>query len=125
MKKINFIMDYDNFVKTIENEAKKPHKDLYRDNIVALLDKQRNKGIATYGQTLEHNTKMTFTERVEYLAEELVDGLMYIEHLKYEHNEMKNSLVNLVTEYITGNESERKIAIRLHDMLKEWNKGGM
>ncbi|MBQ0113301.1 MAG: hypothetical protein KBT03_09250 [Bacteroidales bacterium] len=44
--------------------------------------KQTEKGIKTYGQTLEQNTKMTDIERLEYLEEELIDALMYIEHIK-------------------------------------------
>lgn len=54
----------------------------YWANITAIKDKQTKKGIDTYGQTLEENTAMSIIERLEYLEEELVDGLMYIEHIK-------------------------------------------
>lgn len=54
----------------------------YWANITAIKDKQTEKGIDTYGQTLEENTAMSIIERLEYLEEELVDGLMYIEHIK-------------------------------------------
>ena len=40
------------------------------------------KGIKTYGQILEDNTGMSIKERLEYYEEELIDALMYIEHLK-------------------------------------------
>lgn len=54
----------------------------YWANITAIKDKQTKKGIDAYGQTLEENTAMSIIERLEYLEEELVDGLMYIEHIK-------------------------------------------
>lgn len=54
----------------------------YWDRVTAIQKKQTEKGIKSYGQTLEENTSMTDLERLEYLEEELVDALMYIEHLK-------------------------------------------
>lgn len=54
----------------------------YWDNVCRLQQRQTEKGIKTYGQTLEDNTTMTDLERLEYLEEELIDALMYIEHLK-------------------------------------------
>lgn len=54
----------------------------YWNNICEMQKKQTEKGIRTYGQTLEENTSMSAIERLEYLEEELIDGLMYIEHLK-------------------------------------------
>lgn len=53
----------------------------YWDRICALADKQRAKGMATYGQGLEDNP-LAMEERLTYLQEELIDGLMYIEHIK-------------------------------------------
>jgi hypothetical protein len=44
--------------------------------------KQTEKGIETYGQVLEDNTGMSTLDRLTYLEEELIDALMYIEHLK-------------------------------------------
>ena len=46
-----------------------------------MAEKQRAKGMETYGQGLEDNP-MKIIERLEYLEEELIDGLMYIEHIK-------------------------------------------
>lgn len=53
----------------------------YWENICRMADKQRAKGIATYGQGLEFN-KEKITTRIEYLQEELIDGLMYCEWIK-------------------------------------------
>ena len=54
----------------------------YIENINALMKKQESKGHSTYGQLLQDNTSMTTVDRIEYLEEELVDALMYLEHLK-------------------------------------------
>ena len=53
----------------------------YWERICKLSDKQRAKGLETYGQGLEMNP-LTIMERLTYLEEELIDGLMYIEHIK-------------------------------------------
>ena len=49
--------------------------------ICELADKQRAKGMRTYGKGLEDNP-LSDLERLTYLEEELIDGLMYIEHIK-------------------------------------------
>lgn len=54
----------------------------YWENICEMQKKQTEKGIRTYGQTLEQNTSLNETQRLEYLEEELIDALMYIEHIK-------------------------------------------
>lgn len=46
-----------------------------------MAEKQRAKGMETYGQGLEDNP-MKIIERLEYLQEELVDALMYCEWIK-------------------------------------------
>lgn len=53
----------------------------YWRRITAIAGRQRQKGIDTYGQGLEDNTAAMLT-RIEYLEEELVDGLMYCEWMK-------------------------------------------
>lgn len=53
----------------------------YWDRICTIAEKQRAKGVATYGQGLESNPK-DIIERLEYLQEELVDALMYCEWIK-------------------------------------------
>ena len=68
----------------------------YRDAVIARLDKQINKGKAKYGMTLEDNTQLTMTERHDHLAEELIDGLQYIEHLKALEAERKPVMESLL-----------------------------
>jgi hypothetical protein len=57
-------------------------KEKYWANICVMQRKQTKKGKETYGQILEENTGMSMRERLEYLEEELIDALMYIEHIK-------------------------------------------
>lgn len=54
----------------------------YWNNVCEIQRKQTEKGIRTYGQTLEQNTSLDILERLTMLEEELIDGLMYIEHIK-------------------------------------------
>lgn len=54
----------------------------YWDNVCKIQARQTEKGIKTYGQRLEDNTGMSVNDRLEYYEEELIDALMYIEHLK-------------------------------------------
>ena len=56
-------------------------KNPYWENICKLSERQRAKGMKTYGQGIESNP-LTIMERLTYLEEELIDGLMYIEHIK-------------------------------------------
>lgn len=53
----------------------------YWKNICAIAERQRRKGIETYGKGIEENKKDIIT-RIEYLQEELVDALMYCEWIK-------------------------------------------
>ena len=62
-------------------EICKPSKD-YWQNVCDIQRKQTAKGVETYGQTLEQNTDLDPIQRLTYLEEELIDGLMYIEHIK-------------------------------------------
>lgn len=63
-------------------EIKDAEKHPYRMAVEKLLDRQEEKGIFKYGVTLDKNTTLTGTQRIEHLEEELVDALMYCEHLK-------------------------------------------
>lgn len=54
----------------------------YWEKITEIAERQRAKGINTYGQGLEANTKPNVIERINYIEEELVDTLMYLEWLK-------------------------------------------
>ena len=53
----------------------------YWERICAIADKQRHKGIETYGQGIEANKQDAIT-KIEYIEEELIDALMYLEWLK-------------------------------------------
>lgn len=53
----------------------------YWKRITALAERQREKGLSKYGKGLEMNP-MGISERLTYLEEELIDALMYIEHIK-------------------------------------------
>lgn len=53
----------------------------YWERISAISERQRAKGIKSYGQGLESNSAGILT-RLTYLEEELIDGLMYIEWIK-------------------------------------------
>lgn len=53
----------------------------YRQGIINRLDRQTEKGIEKYGTVLSDYDKMKAIDRLEHLAEELTDGLVYIEHI--------------------------------------------
>jgi len=53
----------------------------YWQNICDIADRQRVKGVQTYGVGLEDNT-WDMLIRINYLEEELVDALMYLEWIK-------------------------------------------
>lgn len=67
----------------------------YWDNICAMAEKQRAKGMATYGKGLESNRADILT-RIEYLQEELIDALMYCEWIK---ESIKRQAQNLDFDY--------------------------
>lgn len=74
----------------------------YWKNICEIQEKQKQKGLSKYGQVLEENTGMTTTERIEYLQEELVDALMYLEHLKENIKEQSPEGVKEYQVAVTG-----------------------
>lgn len=53
----------------------------YWDRITRLAEKQREKGLETYGQGLEDNQSHVF-DRLNHIEEELIDALMYLEWLR-------------------------------------------
>lgn len=53
----------------------------YWDNITRIAQKQRDKGIGKYNMGLEDNREEV-VKRIQYIQEELIDGLMYLEWLK-------------------------------------------
>ena len=54
----------------------------YWQNITDMNAKQEAKGVAKYGETLEENTTLSRTQRIEHAQEEAIDLLKYLEHLK-------------------------------------------
>lgn len=54
----------------------------YWSRVCEIQRRQTIKGRRKYGQILEENVGMTPIERLEAIEEELIDALMYIEHLK-------------------------------------------
>ena len=54
----------------------------YWTRVCKIQEKQTEKGIFNYGQILEDNKTMTIEDRLNAIEEELIDALMYIEHLK-------------------------------------------
>ena len=63
---------------TVHAEEKTP----YQQAIEALIARQVEKGKGKYGVTLDENATLTTEQRIEHLEEELIDALMYCEHLK-------------------------------------------
>lgn len=79
-----------------------------------------------YGVLLEDNHELGFEERTEHLAEELTDGLQYIEHLKELMNKHSQTLISAISELIIlssrsniPGEEIKKIAQSLNNSLKE------
>lgn len=56
--------------------------EVYWNRITEIYESQREKGIKEYGQPIEENNLLSLRTRMDMLEEELVDGLVYIEHLK-------------------------------------------
>ena len=53
----------------------------YWKNVCAIAERQRAKGLSTYGHGLEMNPA-DIIDRINHLQEELVDALMYCEWIK-------------------------------------------
>lgn len=60
----------------------------YWERICDMADRQRAKGMETYGQGLEANAA-DMLKRIEHLQEELIDGLMYCEWIKDKLTELE------------------------------------
>ncbi len=79
----------------------------YWENIDKIQKEQTEKGINKYGMILEENDNLDYLDRIRYLQEELIDALMYCEHLKEDIKGMR------------GNEYQ-KLALRT--LNKEFSK---
>lgn len=60
--------------------------------ICEMQERQTQKGISRYGQILEENKDLDISQVLEYLQEELIDALMYIEHIKKLMETMKEEV---------------------------------
>lgn len=63
---------------SFENRRKKH----YWQNVCRIQEEQQRKGLKKYGLPLEQDEAMHINKRLQHLTEELIDGLMYIEHIK-------------------------------------------
>lgn len=80
---------FENSHHSVETKSDNP----YWNNICNIANKQRKKGIETYGQGLEDNT-WCIEKRIQYLEEELVDALMYCEWIKDKLKERNSKCQN-------------------------------
>lgn len=76
---ISVIYDFKLCKSGIENKRDKLD---YTQNIRAIMERQYEKGLKKYGETLEDNDTLCMEQRIEHLEEELIDGLQYCEHIK-------------------------------------------
>jgi len=98
----------------------------YLDRINERFYRQAEKGLKKYGIPLEDNQELGFEERIEHLAEELTDGLQYIEHLKDQMNRHSQVQISAISKLIVlssrnniPGEEIKKIAQSLNNSLKE------
>lgn len=62
-------------------ESAEKEDPVYAARIKEKIRQQVKKGREKYGVTLDQNETLTTRQRIEHLEEELIDGLMYCEHL--------------------------------------------
>lgn len=84
----------------------------YRDNILKLMEKQRAKGITKYGSVLEDNRTLSISQRIDHLEEELIDALMYCEHIR-----------EVLTDHLLANDYQR-MAMRTASGMNYGEFGG-
>lgn len=97
----------------------KSQSNKYREQIIELLDSQREKGIKEYGQTLEDND-LSMNERIDHIAEELIDGLQYLLHVQEKHNTVIDELTSFVSRAITdGNAGVRACGQEINQIFKK------
>ena len=96
----------------------KSQSNRYREQIIELLDSQRQKGIKEYGQTLEDND-LSMNERINHIAEELIDGLQYLLHVKEKHDTVIDELTGFVSRAIVdGNAEVRACGQEINQIFK-------
>ncbi|USG64003.1 hypothetical protein NDK47_17795 [Brevibacillus ruminantium] len=81
----------------------------YRQSIIDRLDRQTEKGIKKYGETIDKSGHLTNVDQAfEYLAEELTDGLVYNEHLRQMFRERELKLIEALRWYANYSQYERQ-----------------
>lgn len=75
------------FIRPIAQPKAKAEDNKYREPIIERVDSQTMKGIDKYGTVLPQN-KAPMPERLEHVAQELTDGLVYIEWIKEGYDKM-------------------------------------
>jgi hypothetical protein len=74
----------------------------FKERVDARFEAQERKGIEKYGHPLEDNHG-SFDYRLEHLAQELTDGLMYVEWLK-ESGQIITSMFELLAQDLEAKE---------------------
>lgn len=83
----------------------------YRQSIIDRLDRQTEKGISKYGGTICRSGHLkSVSKGLEYLAEELTDALVYIEHDQELIREMEREIALLKKKCRIGELALRAIA---------------
>jgi len=54
----------------------------YVNDILCVIEKQRQKGISEYGKKLEEDKEYTLADCIQNAMEEAVDSLFYLAHAK-------------------------------------------
>jgi hypothetical protein len=94
----------------------------YRQPIIDRLDRQTAKGIAKYGGPIDKSGHLTSAEEaLEYLAEELTDGLVYVEHVKalvLQQAEENQRLQSELEEYTKANWAAQGREAKLAEALR-------
>lgn len=72
----------------------------YWESITAIKNKQTEKGMKEYGQRLEDNDNLSIEDRIIMAEEEMIDALMYMEHLKRTLTGLTHENVEYVKERI-------------------------
>jgi hypothetical protein len=108
----------------IKKREAKLRRNEYYDAIVDRLTRQNEKGLKKYGYMLQDNTELTIDERLEHLAEELTDGLQYIEHIKTLNAQVVDTLILNVSTMIilAGRITNQEIADVLRKRAEETNR---
>lgn len=74
-------------------------KNPYWERITEKAEAQRRKGIEQYGQGIEDNKALALHEWIDYLQEELIDALMYLERIRDFYTDARPEMEALKSQY--------------------------